>query len=557
MKKFFLKNWIWVAFMMFLFLFAGTSHVYAQNSEPGRILFISSYSYGWDTVQIQIEGIKSGVDGKAVVDYEFMDTKRVNDEESAKLFYEGLAYRMSRVEPYDVVIVGDDAALLFAVEHQNDLFADTPIVFEGVNNIELAVELSEDPMITGVVEKLSVEKNIEFGKMLNPHATKVVAILDDSITGQAERESFYSYQEKFPELIFDEINTSQLSTVELRSALKHIDKNTILIYVVMTEDASGKQYTNQESIELIVNNSSVPAMRMVDGGVGAGLLGGNMVSMTKSGEIAAQIAMDIIGGKDCSEIDVITESPNVYCVDEQVMKKFGLDMGCVPEDAVIVNHEPGFWERNEEVLIPGIIILVILLAVGIWIVFDNFKRRKLVGELSEAHKIVETASLHDFLTGIPNRTKCILDIRECIAMQKPCTLMLLDIDNFKHINDNYGHSAGDEALRQLGERLKGMQTEILTPYRYAGDEFIVLIRSTQERIVERSVMQCHQLFDKPFLLHGQKYKVGGSIGVASYPKDAMDVENLISCADAAMYNIKKNGKNGYGYYKGEDMREDD
>ena len=107
----------------------------AGSLEKGRILFISAYSYGWDTVQIQIEGIKAGVGPNVVVDYEFMDTKRVNDETSAQMFYEGLAYRMSQVEPYDVVILGDDAALLFAMEHQDDLFAGIPLVFEGVNDI--------------------------------------------------------------------------------------------------------------------------------------------------------------------------------------------------------------------------------------------------------------------------------------------------------------------------------------------------------------------------------------------------------------------------------------
>jgi len=134
-----------------------TSVQAASEAEKGRILFISSYSYGWDTVQIQIEGIKAGVNGQAVLDYEFMDTKRVNDETSAQQCYEGLKYRMSKVDPYDVVILGDDAALLFAVEHQEDLFAGIPLVFEGVNDIDLALELSKDPMITGVVEKLSVE----------------------------------------------------------------------------------------------------------------------------------------------------------------------------------------------------------------------------------------------------------------------------------------------------------------------------------------------------------------------------------------------------------------
>ena len=135
-------------------------HTQAANSADGaRILFISSYSYGWDTVQLQIEGIKKGVAHDTVVDYEFMDTKRVNDAVSMQMFYDGLAYRLSMVEPYDAVILGDDAALKFALEYREDLFSGIPLIFEGVNDEELAKQAVEDPLITGILEKLSQFSN--------------------------------------------------------------------------------------------------------------------------------------------------------------------------------------------------------------------------------------------------------------------------------------------------------------------------------------------------------------------------------------------------------------
>lgn len=520
----------------------------AGGLEKGRILFISSYSYGWDTVQIQIEGIKAGVGPNIVVDYEFMDTKRVNDETSAQMFYEGLAYRMSQVEPYDVVILGDDAALLFAMEHQDDLFAGIPLVFEGVNDIELAKEASKDPMITGVVEQLSVEKNIEFGLKLNPKAKKVVAILDDTITGEAERKNFYSYAEQFPDLTFSEINTSKLSTVDLRVELGLVKEDSILIYVVMTEDASGKQYSNSESVELIAKYAAVPAMRMVEGGIGQGLLGGNVVSMHKSGELAAGMATEMINGTPCSEIEVILESPNIYCVDEQVMKKYGMDIDLIPADAKIINHEPTFSEKYHELFMPLGMLFITLLVIILIVCVDNYKRRKLMVELEEARGIMESASQHDFLTGLPNRSKFMEDLEAAIASEAPFTIMMMDIDNFKTINDTFGHTAGDDALKQLAARLKEINTQIFTSYRFAGDEFIVILKSTSGKIVEKAAHQCRQMFDKPFVLDGEKRKVGGSIGIASYPQDAITIEQLIGCADEAMYEVKKNGKNSFAYY---------
>ena len=111
----------------------------AQETDEKRVLFLSSYSYAWDTVQMQIEGIKEGIGDGIVLDYEFMDTKRFPDEESLQVFYEGFKYRMQHVAPYDVVILGDDAALNFAVKYRNELFSGIPLVFEGINNKDYAI----------------------------------------------------------------------------------------------------------------------------------------------------------------------------------------------------------------------------------------------------------------------------------------------------------------------------------------------------------------------------------------------------------------------------------
>ena len=538
---------------VFIFLIGiwgtGVAAKETEKTNDGRILFISSYSYGWDTVQSQIEGIKDGIDDNTTVDYEFMDTKRVDDDTSRQMFYEGLKYRMSKVEPYDVVILGDDAALRFAMENREELFADIPLVFEGVNDEKLALTVSEDPLITGVLEKLSVEKNIDFARALMPDAKKVVAILDDTVTGQAERERFFSYQEKYPDLEFVEINSSELTGSKLKQRISQVGKNNILIYIVMTEDADGKHYSNKEAVKVITSAARTPVFRMVDGGIGEGILGGNVVSMYKSGEIAAGIAMDIINGKETQKIGVVVDSPNIYCVDQQIMEKYELDMDLIPEETEIVNYKPSFWKRNKEVLIPGSILIAALLVIILICLIDNLRRRRLFRELDEVKGIMESASQHDFLTGIPNRSKFMVDLEKIIGEQIPCTIMMIDIDEFKKINDTYGHTAGDEALKEVASRLKALQSQILTPYRFAGDEFILIIKSKQNKIVEKTAYQCRELFGKPFVLAGEQRKVCGSIGIASYPKDADNLETLIECADKAMYKVKKSGKNNFAFYE--------
>ena len=156
------RRWIQKGYRIFfaiaLLICVGGIPAYAEELVPdageitGRVLFISSYSYAWETVPEQICGIKEALGAGVQLDYQFMDTKNVETAESEQLFYQTLAYYLKMVPAYDVVIVGDDAAFQFAMTYRDELFAQTPVVFEGVNDGELAKKAAADPLVTGVVD---------------------------------------------------------------------------------------------------------------------------------------------------------------------------------------------------------------------------------------------------------------------------------------------------------------------------------------------------------------------------------------------------------------------
>lgn len=555
---------IGILFIFFAVMFFGISAQMAAAhaetldaaSDSGRVLFLSSYSYGWDTVQFQIEGIREGIGNDIELDYEFMDTKRVDDEESRRLFTEGLAYRMSRVEPYDVIIVGDDAALRFAMEHVEDLFDGIPVIFEGINDYDLAKEAGSSPLVSGVVEILSFEKNIELAKIFYPDAKKVTVILDDTITGEANRKLLYAQQEQYPELEFSEINTSQLSTEELREAIAAVGMDSILLYVVMTEDASGRHYTNKQSVELIAEYAQVPAFCMVDCAIGSGALGGNAVSMKLSGKLAAQMAKEIVEGKDPGEFHVIEDSPNVYYIDEAVMRRFGMDLSMIPANAQIINHTPTFVERYRELVIPGLLLVCVMLLIVLLIGYDSLRKGKHARQLEIEQINLIQANTHDKLTGIRNRAKLEDDMERYMDRGMLRAAFMIDIDDFKSINDNYGHRAGDDALRQVALRLHELEKDELIAYRYAGDEFVLLLRSWNTEDIHVCAGKCMTLFVEPFELGKLQMQIGISMGISFY-QSGMDAKTLIGCADQAMYQAKKNGKNGYRIYDSLEMRSDE
>ena len=165
MKKNKIKKSCMIAAILFVLLCSGiSSPVHAKEKERGRVLFISSYSYAWETIPQQVEGIRRALGDEVTIDYKFMDTKNVDTAENVHLFYKSLSYYLSQVPAYDVVIVGDDAAFNFALAYRKKLFGDTPIVFEGVNNSEKALELNQEPDVTGVIENQTYEDTIKLAK---------------------------------------------------------------------------------------------------------------------------------------------------------------------------------------------------------------------------------------------------------------------------------------------------------------------------------------------------------------------------------------------------------
>ena len=528
-----------------------TTYAKEEEVNNNRILFISSYSLSRDTVQLEIEGIQSAQPDDFILDYEFMDTYRVYDDTAMQLFYEGLKYRLSQVEEYDAVILGDDAALRFFLKYREELFLTQPAFYIGVNDEALSKRVEKDPNIKGIMERLPVKENLEKALEIYPEAETVYAIVDDSLMGTAESQNYDAMQKEFPDLNFEKINTSQFTQEELRKQIMAMPEKAILIYYCMNEDAEGRQYTNKEAVNFISLYTKIPILYFLENDrIGENILGGYCFSIKNSATEVMKAAVKVVRGDRKMQYVYFKDSGlYVWSLNADMLKKFQISRKYFPDDTVYVNDVPSFWEKNSEIITPIILIVVVLCAISAWLCLDNVKRRKMMKEMEEMKDHLENASQHDFLTGLPNRSKFMSDLQEIIAKKQPCTVIMLDLDNFKGINDTMGHAMGDEALKGVANRLKTLRTPLLTAYRFAGDEFILILRSDNPKISDNAVMQCLQVFRKPYKMMGKPMDIHGSIGAACYPADTLDMETLIVCADDAMYAIKKEGKNGCMFYR--------
>jgi diguanylate cyclase (GGDEF)-like protein len=147
----------------------------------------------------------------------------------------------------------------------------------------------------------------------------------------------------------------------------------------------------------------------------------------------------------------------------------------------------------------------------------------------------------DELTGLPNRRALMDGARQMLATataRHPAALLLLDLDGFKEVNDSLGHHAGDSLLRQVGPRLHGDLRASETLARLGGDEFAVLLPDVTLDEAQERAARLRELLLQPFTVEGTRLHVGVSIGVATAPVPAATVQELLRCADVAMYAAK-------------------
>lgn len=178
----------------------------------------------------------------------------------------------------------------------------------------------------------------------------------------------------------------------------------------------------------------------------------------------------------------------------------------------------------------------------------------------EQNDKIEFLAYHDVLTGLPNRIlmydRLAMSIHERHRKHEALGIILMDLDNFKMINDGFSHSFGDAVLKFVAKRLSSIVRESDTLARSGGDAFAIILNNIKDyndvtKLSERIV----KVLEEPIHIKGQDIEVRCSMGFAVYPEDGENGEELLKNADTALYKAKVNGKNGYQFYN-KDMKSD-
>ncbi len=395
-RKFILLFYVAVLFVTAIPLNEVHAAEASRTNNPYHILYISSYSYSWGSVPLQIEGVDRAFEGtEYVVNYEFMDTKNTDYSDGYKEFYDLLKYKMDTRYPYDGIIVGDDAALNFVELYRDELFKQIPIAFFAVDNIQNGEKASEDPLVTGIVEQADYSKNIEIAHKLCPDAAKITFILDNMENGMGISRQLEKQTSSFKGFDIEYMNSSEYTHAEICQKLASFGDDDIVFFISMGQQENGIILTENERYQMIRQYASVPMFRLTPAGVGEGAVGGYVVDFEESGYIAGEMIEQMIKHPEQGCPDMRYDTPGMYFFDYEMMDKYHLKTSLLPEEAVVINQPESFWRMHSNAIIIGM--LLILLAA--FIIFSiGLRRAQKKVEAKNRELMIANNAKTDFLS---------------------------------------------------------------------------------------------------------------------------------------------------------------
>lgn len=239
-------------------------------------------------------------------------------------------------------------------------------------------------------------------------------------------------------------------------------------------------------------------------------------------------------------------------------RKRGFIVAVVLEAFVALNLLRTVLFNHNYTPLPGFFTALVSLLI-ITIIYISLKRnQKLHDEVTENYEqLIEKnrtieekdrsltkLAYYDRMTGLPNRAFFADKLKEYIDRTVPFAVIYMDADNFKQINDNFGHQTGDELIKIYSDRFEKYCGDKYTAAKVGGDEFGMILEGRfSEADIMNIIEQLRSLFAEPATVNGTQFSITMSYGICGFPNDGSSAEALITAADTALYNAKVGGKN--------------
>lgn len=355
-----------------------------------EVLLLHSYHKGYTWSNDVSNAIEDRFrDSDVEVTTEYMDTKRIYSDQYLETLFKFYKQRYQN-RKFDLIIASDNNALTFLNRYHDKIFTDIPIVFCGINNFN-QLEFNKLPIknrTTGVVEAVDIEKNIDLILKLHPNLSKLFIINDTTPTGDSMKKEFYKIASKYENINIEYVDRFKID--ELQNDVKQLDKNSVILFMLLFKDETGKIFTFKDGLEAIEKSSSVPIYGLWDFYVDYGLVGGFLTHGYTQGEYAANMARSILDGKDIKNIAINKRSPNRYIFNHKKLEEFNINQNDLPIYSIIKNKPLDFFETYKLEITLVVLLFLIFLVIIILLFVSLIQKRKTKNQFRLQLMFIET-----------------------------------------------------------------------------------------------------------------------------------------------------------------------
>jgi diguanylate cyclase (GGDEF)-like protein len=469
------------------------------------------------------------------------------------------------------VLVTSDGVSNWLLKYKKDLPSDVPVVAcapdYGSTSV-ISIDAFSEHYLLPKTE--NYKENIELILELLPETKQVYVVIGNSSEEQKSMKAVTEATSGFDEQL-DFVFTNELAHEEMLATLSAARSDSAVLYLRWMMDIDGISHVPERVIEDVVDAVSVPVFGVMEQYLGTGVIGGYVYQVSKLGQDAARMAIDVIDGKDTAAF-VQQDSYSNYVFDQRALDRWNIEAKLLPAESEIQYADVSFWDQYGKYLVIGVVVIVLETALIITLIYNNRRRvraeaelrrlnetlEKMVNErtleLLKANRLLEklnkqldhTARI-DPLTQLYNRRhideRLGAEMEEFRRTGQEFTVMIVDIDDFKLTNDNFGHEAGDDVLKTMASILLDNVRKYDVVSRWGGEEFLLLFPNlSEEDAMSRAEVLRDQISQYPYTFNGHSLSITVTIGAATV-REHETIEDLIHRADLALYVGKEYGKN--------------
>lgn len=367
-------------------------------SKTKQILILHSYHPGLTSTNSNMTGIQEALTlalEHPNIHVEYLDTKRHPDSEYFTRVLDVILHYKLEKSSFDLIMVSGNEALSFVLEHRDELFVNTPIVFSAIESFPEA-RLKDQKQMTGVIQDPDYRGLIEQALRFHPQAKRAVIVgRTTGFTDQLVNNRLHNLVKNFEQIDFE--FWSDLSHLELTHKLEALSPDDLVFISGLFTDQNGNlpcflcQRNSAETIK-------APIYSPLEIYLGKGTIGGPLIDSRQQGRLAGELALQILSGTNPDDLPVIRPKQGAPRFDSLMLKRHNIQAGLLPPNAQLINQPPNSYALSKtqlQVLIFALIASFVLIFILSTNYLKRLKAERLYKQLSQQFQVI--------LTGIPDR----------------------------------------------------------------------------------------------------------------------------------------------------------